>query len=106
MFAEHNAAPATAPAAPSNLAATAVSASQVNLTCTDNANNETGFVVQRSADGGKTWVTIATRPADTTAYTDTSVSTGTTYYYRVFAFNDLGDSDFSNVVSVRVRRRR
>ncbi len=52
----------------------------VSLTWADNSAHETGFVVQRSADGG-TWVTIATLPADTTAYTDASVSTGTTYYY-------------------------
>ena len=39
------------PAAPSNLAATAVSSSQINLTWTDNATNEGGFKLERSTDG-------------------------------------------------------
>ncbi len=38
------------PAAPSNLVATAFSASQINLTWTDNATNETGFTIQRSTN--------------------------------------------------------
>ena len=35
------------PAAPTNLVATAVSKSQINLTWTDNATNETGFRIER-----------------------------------------------------------
>ncbi len=38
---------ATAPAAPTNLTATAQAGPQVSLTWRDNANNETGFVVER-----------------------------------------------------------
>jgi hypothetical protein len=41
----------TIPAAPTNLVATTVSTSQVNLTWTDNATNETGYAVKRSTDG-------------------------------------------------------
>jgi hypothetical protein len=36
------------PAAPTNLTATAASSSQINLSWTDNSNNETGFKVERS----------------------------------------------------------
>jgi hypothetical protein len=38
--------------------------------------------------------------ANTTTYTDTSVTSGTTYYYRVRAKNDAGNSAYSNEVSV------
>ena len=38
---------ATAPAAPTNLTATAQAGPQVSLTWRDNANNETGFMVER-----------------------------------------------------------
>jgi len=36
------------PAAPSGLSATAVAKTQINLSWTDNANNETGFKIERS----------------------------------------------------------
>jgi hypothetical protein len=41
----------TAPAAPSNLTATATSASQIQLSWVDNAANETGYRVERSTNG-------------------------------------------------------
>ena len=40
----------TAPAAPTSVSATAVSSSQINLTWTDNASNESGFQIERSTD--------------------------------------------------------
>src|SRR5207302_9691012 len=43
--------PVALPAAPSNLVAVAAGVSQINLTWTDNSNNETGFKVDRSSDG-------------------------------------------------------
>jgi titin len=46
------------PAAPSSLAATAVSSSQVNLSWIDNSSNESGFYLERSTDG-VTFVQIA-----------------------------------------------
>src|ERR1043165_2284473 len=39
------------PAAPTNLTATTFSTSQINLSWTDNANNENGFKVEQSTDG-------------------------------------------------------
>ena len=49
-------------AAPTNLTATLLAGPQVSLTWTDNATNETGFVVQRSDNGGA-FATIATPAA-------------------------------------------
>jgi hypothetical protein len=46
--------------APSNVVATKTSATQVRIDWTDNSNNETGFIVQRSADNGATWVNLST----------------------------------------------
>jgi len=45
------------------------------------------------------WAQIGTTGADVTAYTDTSLALGTTYYYRVRAYNASGDSAYSNVVA-------
>jgi subtilase family serine protease len=85
----------SAPLAPSNLTATAVSSHQVNLSWTNNANNATGFIIQRSTNDS-TWTTIASVGGNTTSYSDTSLRGGTTYYYRVLADNSFGDSSFSN----------
>ena len=85
------------PAAPSGLIATAVSSSQINLTWTDNANNETGFKIERKTGVGGTWSQIATTGANTTTYNNNSgLTAGTTYYYRVRANNGSGDSGYSN----------
>jgi len=85
----------TPPAAPSDLSATAVSASQINLSWTDNSDNEDGFKVERSLDGS-TWTQIATVGANVTTYQNTGLSCSTIYYYRVSAYNAGGDSDYSN----------
>ena len=85
-------------AAPSDLQAAAVSSSQINLSWTDNSNNETGFKIDRSTDGAS-FATIAVTAANTTTYSDVGLAPGTTYYYRVRATSATGDSGNSNVVS-------
>ena len=47
------------PAAPTGLAATADSATQITLNWTDNASDETGFKIERSPDGSTGWTQIA-----------------------------------------------
>jgi len=84
-----------APYAPSDLAAAATSSSQIDLTWTDNSVNESGFRIQRSADGTN-WSDLTTVGADVTSYPDTGLSATTTYYYRVDANNAYGNSAFSN----------
>jgi fibronectin type 3 domain-containing protein len=86
------------PAAPSGLTATAASATQINLSWTNNATNQTGFKVERSPDG-VTFAQIGTTGAATTVYSDSSLAPATLYYYRVRATNGAGDSAYSNVSS-------
>ncbi len=88
---------ATSPTAPTGLAAVAVSSSQIDLTWTDNSDNEDGVRIERSTDG-TIWSEIATVGADVTSYSDTGLAPATTYNYRVVAFNIKGDSGPSNVV--------
>ena len=90
--------PCQTPAAPTNLVATAISSSQIALSWTDNANNETGFQIQRSTNGVN-FTLIATLGANVTTYTDNGLTAATTYYYRVRAFNASGNSAASNVAS-------
>ena len=53
-----------APKAPTNLVTTAVSTNQINLSWTDNANNETGFKIERKTGAGGTYGQIATTGAN------------------------------------------
>ena len=89
-------APAPPPAAPSNLAATAVSQSQINLTWRDNSGVELNYIVSRSTTAGGPYTDIATLAANTTSYNNTGLNANATYYYVVRARNDTGSSANSN----------
>ena len=88
------------PAAPSGLAATSVGSSQVTLTWTDNSNNETGFEIERSPTAGSSFTLLHTTLANATGYTDTGLTAGTSYYYRVRAVNASGTSAYSPELTV------
>ncbi|MEJ2603252.1 MAG: M12 family metallo-peptidase [Gammaproteobacteria bacterium] len=89
----------TAPNAPSSISATADSSTRVTVRWRDNSDNETGFRLERSANGVD-FSEIATLGAGTTSYRDSGLSSRTTYYYRVRAYNSVGNSGFSNTDSV------
>src|SRR5206468_695314 len=88
----------SAPAAPSRLTATTLSSTSTRIDWTDNANNETGFKIERSPNGSG-WSQIATVGANVTTYTDTTLNHNKTYYYRVRATNAIGDSAYSNTAN-------
>ena len=88
-----------APNAPSNLVATVINGNRVDLTWNDNSNNELGFRVLRSLDN-VTYTEIATLGPNVTSFSDTTVEANTTYFYRIVAFNNFGNSDPSNTVGV------
>ncbi len=88
--------PGLPPAAPDGLTATGMSFDTIALSWTDNADNEMGFLVERSSDGGAGgWEQIGSAGLDTTTFSDTGLPTGVTFYYRVQAFNPAGVSDFT-----------
>jgi tripartite motif-containing protein 71 len=90
----------TPPAAPSGLAATAVSSSQINLSWADNDATEQGFKVERcTGTGCSDFAQIATVGANVTGYSNTGLAASTSYSYRVRAYNAAGDSDYSNTAS-------
>jgi len=90
-----------APSAPTQLAA-AVSASSPTsslvLGWLDNATNETGYRVDRSPNGSS-FSQIAQLGPGATSYVDSGLTSGTTFYYRVYAYNDGGASGYSNTAS-------
>lgn len=92
---------AKAPPAPSNLTATVVGTSaapKVNLTWRDNSLSETHFTIQRAINQAGPWtdttIVSTTGPVkdNNVTYTDSTVTINTTYYYRVFAVNLVGDA--------------
>jgi tripartite motif-containing protein 71 len=85
--------------APSNLVAVAVSSSQINLTWTDTAANESGFRIERCRGASCTPAEIATVGANVTSYRSTVLLASTTYTFRVRAFNQGGTSAYSNTAS-------
>ncbi|MDQ8184648.1 fibronectin type III domain-containing protein [Pelagicoccus sp. SDUM812002] len=75
------------PASPSDLAVNAVSATGIDLTWTDNADNETGYEIQVSGDGGQNFLQTIEVGADVTSYSHTGLTPETIYFYRVRAVN-------------------
>ena len=88
--------PTTAPNGPYALTAAPLSSSQILLNWHDNSNNESGFAVQRRVGTSGPWTII---PLAANSTTDTGLLSGTTYNYRVRAFNGLGDSSFTDIVA-------
>jgi hypothetical protein len=76
-----------------------VSSSQLNLTWTDQSNNEDGFRVYRGTDSSTVTTLVATLGAGTTSHLDASLAASTTHYYKVTAFNTVGESSASNVAN-------
>jgi serine protease AprX len=92
--------PPSVPDAPSGLTATARSSTQIDLAWTDVAG-ETSYRIEKSSDGLGAWTQVGTAVENATAYVDSGLTPGTTYYYRVVAANSVGDSSPSNVASAR-----
>jgi hypothetical protein len=85
------------PAAPSGLTATAVSNSAIFIEWTDNSDNEAGFKIEQCQGSGCTdFVTAGYVSAGATNATSWNLAKNKTYSFRVRAYNDLGNSDYSN----------
>ncbi|HMQ02487.1 MAG TPA: DUF5050 domain-containing protein [Pyrinomonadaceae bacterium] len=91
--------------APTNLTATAVSPTQINLSWTDNSAGEDGFAIERCTGVNCTnFVRIATTGANVTAIASSGLIPQTFYRYRVKAFSTGGDSPYSNIARDRTPR--
>ncbi|HYO09044.1 MAG TPA: ELWxxDGT repeat protein [Tepidisphaeraceae bacterium] len=91
---------AAPPAAPLNPAATALSPTRVQLTWTDASQVEHGFKIERAAGAAGAFAQVATVGAGVTSYTDSSLTAGVAYRYRVRAYGAAGNSAYTAAVSV------
>jgi photosystem II stability/assembly factor-like uncharacterized protein len=87
--------------APSELGATAVSQTQIDLSWTDNSDDETNFRIERSPDGSSGWAEIGSVDANVTSFSDNDLSSNTSYHYRVRAYRsaDIAYSSYSNITT-------
>jgi titin len=95
--------PGETPQAPENLRITKFERTALTLTWDDLSDNEQGFYVERSTDGGLTWTHIATVARNKTSFKDRNLARVTTYWYRVQAYNADGVSGYSNTVAGTTR---
>jgi fibronectin type 3 domain-containing protein len=85
----------TAPDTPTGVTATA---SSFNITVSwSSVSGATSYYLYRSTSASGTYTRVAT--PSTTSYTNTGLSAGTTYYYKVSAYNGSGESAESSYTS-------
>lgn len=82
------------PNRPTDLAATAVSATSIRLDWIDASDDEDTFRVERRSSTLLPYDEVAILGADATTYTDTPLAPATTYRYRIRACNAAGCSDY------------
>ncbi|MCF7803530.1 MAG: T9SS type A sorting domain-containing protein [Candidatus Marinimicrobia bacterium] len=87
------------PVAPSNLEATTFSGDRIDLTWSDEADNERGFRIRYSDDNWNTQEEVTKAIANLTEASITGLDAETTYEFRIVAYNTKGESDTSNTAS-------
>ena len=84
-------------AAPSNLIATGISNTSINITWTDNSSNEDFFSIERATGLGANFTVLNSITNGSNTYLDENLTPLTTYSYRVVAKNNtIGRSLYSN----------
>ena len=86
--------------APTNLNATAISGTTIELTWTDNSTTEASFIIERSEMFNTFYNIVGTVPADTTMLIQNNLTPQTGYFYKIRAANASDTSDYSNEVFV------
>jgi len=92
------------PLSPTELIGSLTSSGQAILNWTDNATNETGFKIERKTGDGN-YTQVGTAGSDATTFVDNGLVSGTTYTYRVLAYNTVGNSiTYSNQVIITISK--
>ncbi|MDR2592209.1 MAG: fibronectin type III domain-containing protein, partial [Chitinispirillales bacterium] len=81
------------PAAPSSVFASAESSSSIDVSWSS-VSGATGYNVYRSMSSTGTYSYVGSTTY--TSYTNDELSSGTTYYYKVSAYNNAGESSYSS----------
>src|SRR5258708_11670970 len=92
-------APPALPSDPDGMAGVSQGPTHSSRSWTINAVNATGFEVWRSPATNTNYVLAASLPV-ATAYVDSNLTNNTLYFYKVRAFNEGGNSNYSNEISL------
>ncbi len=95
-----------APGTPTGLIATALSSEKIALDWTYGGSDAEllgGFNVYRSEVSGGPYTLVGNTSPSTMTYEDTELTAGSTYYYRVAAVNDGGESSESNTANATTK---
>ncbi|MFZ6015824.1 MAG: fibronectin type III domain-containing protein [Patescibacteria group bacterium] len=92
--------PIPPPSAPQSLIATSTSPRSASLSWIDSSDNESAFRVERRVAGQTIYQRVTDLPPNSTNFQDSSVTASSTYYYRIVARNESGESEFSNEAMV------
>jgi len=88
------------PADPTLLTATVSAPTRVDLAWTDNSTDEVGSYIERSIGNTNTFIKIGETVPDENHYSDMTAVAGTAYTYRVYGYNQAGNSGLTNTASV------
>jgi hypothetical protein len=82
-----------------------ITAAQLRLQWIDNSSDETGFCIERRPGPANepSFVQLLVVDSNVTTYTDSTVSVGTEYTYRVRATNQTGNSAYTDEVSATAK---
>lgn len=86
--------PSIPPKRPTELLSILVTATQIDLSWTDAAPNETGYLIEFRTPTN-TWSTAVTKPANATTHSMTGLDADKMYLFRIKAFNNTADSSWS-----------
>ena len=85
-----------APEAPEGLSVLTAGSATLDLSWTDQSDDETRTEVERKQGSDGSWSTVGSLEPNLTAFQDVGLTPATTFFYRVRACNDVGCSEFSN----------
>jgi hypothetical protein len=86
--------------APDSLKASVVAPNQISLTWVDKSATETTYVILRKRSVQGEYTQLISLASNATSYVDTALTTGGTYYYKVFCSNSVATSDSGKEVVV------
>ena len=94
------------PNEPSSLRIEAISFEGIDLSWADNATDELGFKIERRIDSEDNFTQVATVAANVTTYSDNGLHGDAKYHYRIRAYNETADSDYSDAVEATTEHKR